>query len=242
MKRILIIVPELVAPPGILGQALIENGVRYDAVFPVTRFASQSPIDYPGLPVGPGGYAGLIVMGGPMSAKDEHDFPFLTETMALIRAFAAADRPVLGVCLGAQIIAHAFGGEIYRMGKLESGFYQLGLTPEGKADPLFRDIAEPVTTFENHYEATRDTPGAVTLVTGGACPVQAFRIGPKTYGVQFHVEVTIDIVRDWIRMFGKDFCRDEPRLLTDLDQQFDTHFSDYVRVCQTLTRNWLALT
>lgn len=62
MKRILIIVPELVAPPGILGQALIENGARYDAVFPVARFASQSPINYPGLPDGPGGYAGLIVM------------------------------------------------------------------------------------------------------------------------------------------------------------------------------------
>jgi hypothetical protein len=54
--------------------------------------------------------------------------------------------------------------------------------------------------------------------------------------------VTIDIVRDWIRMFGQDFCRDEPRLLTDLDQQFETYFADYVRVCRTLTRNWLALT
>jgi len=242
MKRILIIVPELVAPPGLLGQALIEQGVRYDAVFPVGRFASQSPMDYPGLPDGPGGYAGLIVMGGPMSARDEHDYPFLTETMALIRGFTALDRPVLGVCLGAQIIAHAFGGEIYRMSRLESGFRQLDLTPEGKADPLFRDIAEPLTTFENHYEATRETPGAIALVTGGACAVQAFRVGAKTYGVQFHIEVTIDIVRDWIRMFGQDFCRDEPRLLTDLDQQFETHFRDYVQVCQTLTRNWLALT
>jgi GMP synthase-like glutamine amidotransferase len=242
MKRILIIVPELVAPPGILGQALIEQGVRYDAVFPVAKFASHAPMQYPGLPSGPGDYAGLIVMGGPMSAKDEHTFPFLTETMGLIRAFAAADRPVLGVCLGAQIIAHAFGGEIYRMGKLESGFYQLDLTAEGKADPLFRDIPAAITTFENHYEATRNTPGAVPLVTGGACPVQAFRIGSKTYGVQFHVEVTIDIIRDWIRVFGTDFCRDEPRLLTDLDRQFELHFPDYVRACNTLTRNWLALT
>ena len=241
MKRILIIVPELVAPPGILGQALIAQGVRYDAVFPVARFATYSPMDYPGLPQGPANYAGLIVLGGPMSAKDEHLYPFLTETMALIRAFTAAERPVLGVCLGAQIIAHAFGGEIYRMGKLESGFYQLTLTPEGRSDPLFQDFAEPVTVFENHYEATRNTPGAVPLMTGGACPVQAFRIGAKTYGVQFHVEVTIDIVRDWIRMFGADFCRDEPRLLTDLDRQFEVHFGDYVRACNTLTRNWLAL-
>lgn len=242
MKRILIIVPELVAPPGILGQALIAQGAHYDAVFPVARFASYAPMDYPGLPQGPADYAGLIVLGGPMSAKDEHLYPFLTETMALIRAFTAVERPVLGVCLGAQIIAHAFGGEIYRMGKLESGFFQLELTPEGRSDPLFRDCAEPVTVFENHYEATRNTPGAVPLMTGGACAIQAFRIGAKTYGVQFHVEVTIDIVRDWIRMFGADFCRDEPRLLTDLDRQFETHFADYVGVCDRLTRNWLALT
>ncbi|WP_374653685.1 type 1 glutamine amidotransferase [Dongia sp.] len=242
MKRILIIVPELVAPPGILGQALIAQGVHYDAVFPVARFASYAPMDYPGLPQGPANYAGLIVLGGPMSARDEHLYPFLTETMALIRSFTAAERPVLGVCLGAQIIAHAFGGEIYRMDRLESGFHQLDLTPEGQRDPLFEGVPRPVTAFENHYEATRDTPGAVPLMTGGACPVQAFRVGAKTYGVQFHIEVTIDIVRDWIRMFGADFCRDEPRLLTDLDRQFETHFGRYVEVCNTLTRNWLALT
>lgn len=242
MKRILIIVPELVAPPGILGQALIENGVRYDAVFPVSRFASHAPMDYPGLPAGPDGYAGLIVMGGAMSALDDHAHPFLSETMALIRAFTALDRPVLGVCLGAQMIARSFGGEIYHMGQLESGFFELGLTAAGRADPLFRGVAEPVTVFHTHYEATRDTPGAVTLVAGGACPVQAFRIGAKTYGVQFHIEVTIDIVRDWIRVFGEGFCRDEPRLLTDLERQFETHFKDYAQICRTLTGNWLALT
>ncbi|WP_374378845.1 type 1 glutamine amidotransferase [Dongia sp.] len=242
MKRILIIVPELVAPPGILGQALVAQGVHYDTVFPVARFASYAPMDYPGLPQVPANYAGLIVMGGPMSAKDEHLYPFLTETMALVRAFTAADRPVLGVCLGAQIIAHAFGGDIYRMEKLESGFFQLNLTEEGAVDPLFQGIEQPVTVFENHYEATRNTPGAVPLVTGGACPIQAFRLGAKTYGVQFHIEVTIDIIRDWIRMFGTDFCRDEPRLLTDLDGEFARHFPAYVRACETLTRNWLALT
>ncbi len=102
------------------------------------------------------------------------------------------------MCLGAQIIAHAFGGEIYRMGKLESGFYQLGLTARGSSRPAVSrhcrtgdDLRKPLRSHTGHA-------GAVTLVTGGACPVQAFRIGAKTYGVQFHVEVTIDIIRDWI--------------------------------------------
>lgn len=242
MKRILIIVPELVAPPGIVGEALIEAGVQYDAVFPESRFATWSPLDYPGMPTSPGDYAGLIVLGGPMSANDTDKHPFLSETMKLIRDFAALDRPVLGLCLGAQIIARTFGGTIYRMDRLESGFYELPLTAAGAADPLFRGLDREVTVFHNHYEATRDTPGAVPLVTGGACPVQAYRIGRATYGLQFHIEVTIDIVRDWIRVFGNAFCRDEPRLLTDLDRQFSGHFRKYRATCDHLVRRWLDLT
>ncbi len=245
-RRILIIVPELVAPPGILGEALIEAGTLYDAVFPESRFATRSPLDYPGMPSGPGDYAGLVVLGGPMSANDTDKHPFLGQTMQLIRDFAAQDRPVLGLCLGAQIIARSFGGTVYRMDRLESGFYQFPLTSAGAADPLFQGLlfqgaAPKVTVFHNHYEATRDTPGAVPLVTGGACPVQAFRIGRATYGLQFHIEVTIDIVRDWIRVFGDAFCRDEPRLLTDLDRQFADHFTTYRATCTHLVRRWLDL-
>lgn len=242
MRRILIIVPELVAPPGILGQAVIQSGFAYDAVFPASRFASQSPLDYPGLPKEPGSYAGLIILGGPMSANDLGKHSFLAETMGLIRAFHEADRPVLGICLGAQIIARSFGGEVYRMDRFESGFYEMELTPAGRDDPLFDRIADPFPVFQNHYEATRGTPDAVTLATGGACPVQAFRLGRATYGLQFHIEVTIDIVRDWIRVFGAAFCRDEPRLLTDLDRQFARHFADYRKVCHHLIRQWLNLT
>jgi GMP synthase-like glutamine amidotransferase len=242
MKRILIIVPELVAPPGLVGQAVIESGFAYDAVFPESRFASHAPLDYPGLPGEPGTYAGLIVLGGPMSANDIEKHSFLKETMRLIVGFHEAGKPVLGICLGAQIIARSFGGEVYRMAEFESGFYRMELTPAGRADPLFRSVEAPFPVFQNHYEATRDTPGSTVLAAGGACPVQAFRLGRATYGLQFHIEVTIDIVRDWIRVFGAAFCRDEPRLLTDLDRQFATHFADYRRLCHHLIRQWLNLT
>lgn len=241
MRKYLMIMPEATAPAGLVGEALIGEGARYDTLMPVERHASHAPFDYPGLPSEVGDHAGLVVLGGPMSANDTGKHPFLEETMALIRAFAAADRPVLGICLGAQIVARSFGGEVYRMDRLESCFHTMQVTPEGRSDPVFAAIGPEVTSFQNHFEAVRNVQGAVTLATGGACPVQAFKIGRATYATQFHPEVTIDIVRDWIRKFGATFTREEPRLLTDLDRQFGEHFARARGQCQALVRGWMAL-
>jgi len=241
MRKFLTIVPDAAAPAGLVGEALIAEGALYDSLLPVERHASHAPFDYPGIPNEPLGYAGLIVLGGPMSANDTAKHPFLSETMDLIRAFAAEDRPVLGICLGAQIIARAFGGEVYRIERLESCFHTLQITPEGKSDPVFSALGAEVTSFQNHFEAVRNVPDAVPLATGGACPVQAFRIGRATYATQFHPEVTIDIVREWIRKFGTTFTKDEPRLLTDLDRQFAENFARARAQCQALVRGWMAL-
>lgn len=241
MRKFLIIVPDASAPAGLVGETLVNSGAIYDAIMPVERHATQAPFDYPGIPKIPGDYAGLIVLGGPMSANDEDKFPFLGETMELIHRFDSAAKPVLGICLGAQMIAHAYGGEVYRMARLESGFYTMEVTPDGRADPVFSELGEDVTSFQNHFEAVRNIPGAVRLATGGACPIQAFRIGEKVYATQFHPEVTLDIVRDWIRKFGRLFTDDEPRLLTDLDRQFRESFPRHRAQCETLVRRWMAL-
>jgi len=241
MRKYLMIVPEATAPAGLIGETLIGEGAIYDTLMPIDRYASHAPFDHPGIPAQPGDYAGLLALGGPMSANDTGKYPFLTETMNLIRAFAAADRPVLGICLGAQIIARTFGGEVYRMDRLESGFYTMEVTPDGKRDPVFSALGAEIISFQNHFEAVRDVPGAVALATGGACPIQALRIGRATYGTQFHPEVTIDIVRDWIRKFGATFTDEEPRLLTDLDRQFERSFARHRAQCQTLVRSWMAL-
>jgi GMP synthase-like glutamine amidotransferase len=241
MPRFLIIVPDASAPAGLVGETLIAEGALYDSLLPIDLHASHAPFDYPGLPRQPGDYAGLLVLGGPMSANDTGAHPFLAETMDLIRNFAAADRPVLGICLGAQVIARAFGGEVYRMDRLESGFYTMAVTPEGRRDPVFSTLGTEVTAFHNHFEAVRDVRDAVTLATGGACPVQAFRVGRATYATQFHPEVTLDIVREWIRKFGTTFTDHEPRLLTDLNRQFAANFARARAQCQALVRGWMAL-
>lgn len=241
MRKYLMIVPEATAPAGLVGETMIAEGAIYDTLMPVERHASHAPFDYPGIPREPGDYTGLVVLGGPMSANETDKHPFLAEATDLIRAFAAEDRPVLGICLGGQLIARAFGGEVYRMGRLESGFYTMAVTPEGRRDPVFSTLGTEITSFQNHFEAVRNIRDAVSLATGGACPIQAFRIGRATYATQFHPEVTIDIVRDWIRKFGTAFTKDEPRLLTDLDRQFRENFARHREQCHTLVRNWMAL-
>jgi GMP synthase-like glutamine amidotransferase len=241
MRKFLMIVPEATAPAGLIGETLIGEGALYDTLLPVERHASHAPFTYPGIPKTPGQYAGLLVLGGPMSANDIDEHPFLAETMSLIRALTAQDRPVLGICLGAQIIARTFGGEVYRMERLESCYHTMQVTPEGRNDPVFSVLGDEITSFQNHFEAVRNVQGAVPLATGGACPIQAFRIGRATYATQFHPEVTIDIVRDWIRKFGTAFTKDEPRLLTDLDRQFAENFPRARAQCQALVRGWLAL-
>jgi GMP synthase-like glutamine amidotransferase len=240
-KKYLIIVPELAAPPALIGEALLEQGHTYDAIYPMDRFASHSPLSYPGLPSEPGDYAGLIMMGGPMSANDTADHAFLQESMALIRGFGVAKRPVLGICLGAQVIARAYGGEVFRLGGLEAGYVGMHTTPEAKDDPVFANLAGDFTAFHTHYEGIRNIPAATVLATGGMSAVQAYRIGAATYGVQFHPEATIDIARDWVRKFGAVFCRDEPRLITDLDRDFAAYYQGSSRFCRQLIQNWASL-
>lgn len=241
-KKFLAIVPENSSPPALIGEALLEAGHSYDAVHPIDRFASHSPLSYPGLPAGPGDYAGLIMMGGPMSANDTADHAFLVESMALIRSFGVARKPVLGVCLGAQVIARAYGGEVFRMGKLEAGYVGMETTAAAAADPVFANLAGRFHAFHTHYDAVRNIPEAVVLANGGMSAVQAFRIADsKTYGLQFHPEATIDIARDWVRKFGAVFCKDEPRLITHLDQDFAAHFPASSRLCRNLVQNWSLL-
>jgi GMP synthase (glutamine-hydrolysing) len=241
MRKFLVIAPEVAAPAGLIGESLVELGHGYDSIYPGESFASHAPFAYPGLPETVENYAGLIVLGGAMSANDVGKHAFLDRTAALIKSFDAASRPVLGICLGAQIIARAFGGEVFRMPRLEAGYVEMTTTEAAAADPVFAGLSSRFNAFHTHYDSFRNVPGAVVLATGGAAAIQAFRVGKQVYGVQFHPEVTLDIARDWIRKFGQAFCKDEPRLVTDLDGDFARYFPNSSRFCRRLTQNWALL-
>jgi GMP synthase (glutamine-hydrolysing) len=140
-------------------------------------------------------FAGLIFMGGPMCAND--DLPYLRHELALIRQAAERSQPVLGVCLGAQLMAKALGARVYPNPVKEIGWFDVHRTPAGAEDPLLSEFHSPEPVFQWHRD-TFDLPGGATrLAYSDACINQAFRIGTHMYGLQFHLEVTPAMIADW---------------------------------------------
>jgi len=141
-----------------------------------------------------GAYRALVFMGGPMSVND--DLPYLRSEMEFIRQAMARRQPVLGVCLGAQLVARALGGAVRRNGAREIGWYPLTFTPAAAGDLLFDGLSAE-TVFHWHGETFDLPPGAELLASSGLCRNQAFRIGPRVHALQFHLEVTPEMIADW---------------------------------------------
>ena len=158
--------------------------------------------------------AGLVVLGGAMSANDGDRFPFLLAELDWIRAAVHREVPLLGICLGAQLLAKALGAAVYRNAQPEIGWRQVELLPTAADDRLFRDRAPEETVFHWHGD-TFDLPaGAVHLARSPVCRHQAFRYGAAAYGLQFHVEMVPDLLELWLREAALD---EVPRALSPPD-------------------------
>ena len=142
-------------------------------------------------------YRGLVVLGGPMNVEDQHRRPHLkTELLAIERALAQG-KPVLGICLGAQLLAHVLGAPVRRHERPEIGWYDLSLSSAGRADPVLGALGARMPVFQWHAY-TYDLPaGAVHLARTDSCEQQAFRFGDKAYGFQFHLEADAAVIERW---------------------------------------------
>jgi len=142
-------------------------------------------------------FDGIIAMGGPMSVNDGETLPWLDSEKRWLREAVLAGHPYWGVCLGVQLLAASLGARVYAGAKPEVGIMPVFLTAEALTDPVFSSLPRELLTFQWHGE-TFDLPhGAVLLATSPAYPNQAFRWGKKAYGVQFHVEISADLVKRW---------------------------------------------
>jgi GMP synthase (glutamine-hydrolysing) len=139
--------------------------------------------------------AGIVFMGGPMSVNG--DLGYLRQELRFAAQAIAYGKPVLGVCLGAQLIAKALGAEVYASPVKEIGWFPLRFTEAAASDPLFHGVGPEENVFQWHGE-TFDLPaGAQLLATSEACRNQAFRTRNAVYGIQFHLEVTPEMIAEW---------------------------------------------
>lgn len=186
MKRVLITQHHPHEGPGTIGDFLSQQGAELVTV------QLQAGQLLPSLE----GFDAVVSMGGPMNVYEEEKHPWLADETELLARAARQGMPVLGICLGAQLLAKALGARVVDSPVKEIGWRPVHLTPEGKEDPLFQGVADSFDVLQWHGDMFQIPEGARLLARGDDCPHQAF-VFNKAYGLQFHVEVTPEILRNW---------------------------------------------
>jgi len=196
--------------PGSIEPWLVKNGYTltqtrfYETPGPSSLTASRELPVPPPLP-DPAGIELLVIMGGPMSVNDEAEFPWLVAEKAFVREAIESGTPVLGICLGAQIIASAMGAEVFPNAHKEIGWFPVHSAPAPhSAENTVFSFPSETTVFHWHGETFQLPAGAVLLASSPACKNQAFQLGPRVIGLQFHLETTPDSAREIVQN-----CRDE---------------------------------
>jgi len=225
-----------VTPVGVVGEVLRERGAELDI---------RMPHHGDRMPAAPEGFDGLVVLGGPMHAGNDAGHPAFPPMLALIRRFHEAAKPVLGVCLGAQLISRAFGGSVWPFGGLEIGYLPVRLTPAGRRDPLLKGLGPEQRIMQLHEDSFDLPAGAVRLMSNGICANQGLRIGRTTYGFQFHFEVTkadaVNFPRDCWASMERHYGDLAELVAADVIRSVAAHFAEGAAFCRTVTGRWLDL-
>jgi GMP synthase-like glutamine amidotransferase len=215
--------------PGYFAAYLEARGVPWRLV----GVAEGEPV-----PADPGGFSGITLMGGPMSVND--DLPWIAPTLALVRAAVAADVPVLGHCLGGQLMSRALGGTVTRNPVKEIGWGPVQVADDPEARRWFGDVKEFL-SFHWHGE-TFTIPAGATKIAGSAyCANQAFALG-KHLGMQCHVEMTPDMIRCWAADSADEVSRPAgPAVQTpaQMEERIDERVRDLNAVAARLYDRWI---
>jgi len=157
----------------------------------------------------PDGFDALVILGGPMSVNEDEIYPYFKEEEVVVRNFISHDKKVLGICLGAQIMAKALGSQVYKGSRKEIGWHDIELTDEGLNDPCMRslalnpemsgDLRRKFKVFHWHGETFNIPAYAVRLAGSQLYPNQAFKYKNNAYAFQFHIEVTKEMVYEWLK-------------------------------------------
>ncbi len=189
-------------------------------------------------------YSGIIVLGGPMNVYEEEEYPFLRAEDSLIKEALKRRKPTLGICLGAQLIAKAAGAKVFHGVRKEIGWYPIRLTEEGRADKVFRGLEEQFAVFQWHGDTFDIPAGGVRLAGSTMFQNQAFSIEARGYALQFHLEVTYQMVSDWMKRYEDELAslkgevdpegmlRDSEKYIQALNRRASILCSNFVRLLE----------
>ncbi|MBX4972780.1 type 1 glutamine amidotransferase [Rhizobium lentis] len=183
----------------------------------------------------------LVVLGGEQSALDDETHPYLPKLARLARRFGDAGKAVLGICLGCQILARAYGADNHLGTAREFGWHRIGVTPEGRTDPLLSALGNDFTIFEWHADTFSLPEGAVRLAASPIAENQAFRIGRAVYGTQFHFEADMRVVEEWKTDFPDTIARVAPGWLESHAELAARHGAAADSAGLAIARAWVGL-
>ena len=215
--------------PGRLGPFLEQRGWELDTK---ALYAGD------GLPAEPQDYHAIIIMGGPMGVYDEAAYPFLRQEHTFLQRAITQQVPMLGICLGSQLLARALGARVYPNACKEIGWYTVDLSAAGRSDVLFQGAPAALPVFQWHGDAFDLPTGAVALASSPQCTHQAFRYGERVYGMLFHLELVPAMIHSWLATFQEELAGvqayiDPQRIVTEMPQ----YFEQYQRVSTQIFAN-----
>lgn len=230
--RVLVIDNYAESDLGLVGEVLAAAGVDLDR-----RHAWRGDP----LPADARDHDALVIMGGPQDALDDAAHPYLPRAAALARACTVAGKAVLGICLGAQLVARGHGGRNVLGRPIEFGWHPVMPTAAGRADPLLACLGEAAPVFHWHYDTFELPPGAAHLATSARTPHQAIRLGARTYAIQFHFEAGTDVVAGWTRQHLDWITPHTPDWPARHAGELARHGAAADAVGRDLARTWLAI-
>jgi GMP synthase (glutamine-hydrolysing) len=229
--RVLVVENDRVTALGQIGVALREAGADIDICRPHAGDA---------LPVDESGHDAIVVMGGPQNALDDENHTYLPELARLMRRFGDADKSVLGICLGSQLLARAYGAENLIGAAPEFGWCAVALTEAGASDPVLAAAQGKFPIFQWHSDTFSLPDGATRLATNPAAANQAYRIGRAVYGSQFHFEASRDVVDYWKSHFPELIEQLSPGWLDRHADLAALHGPTADATGLAIARNWVA--